>query len=201
MDDQAAKLRQLVRSVRHAATVATGPPLVLLYAAGDRPLGDRLFRQVQQQCGRCGVRTSTVVDPHDPTPAIDWQLALACDGYEKDDHEKWQRASVLVVVTCADNSAVIDCYRGLKLAAQYTPLPPLELIVVQHDDEAEATAALDRLAQTCRKFLLSSLSGTTVVMESEEQLATAVGGLVERLALMAPVAYTEANSPIATHDN
>ncbi len=196
MDDQAEKLRQLVHTVRHAATLATGPALLLVYTNSDRKLGDDCVQCLSSVCRTRGIAISQVNAASAASKSSDWQLAQLHGTYNIADHELWQRASVLIVVTHADDESIVDCYKSLKLASEHTPLPPLELVVLSDYDWQEATTAAERLQQTCRRFLRCSIAGLTLGMPTEDW-THASGALVDRLAMMAPVAPAGPHSPLA----
>ncbi|MCO6047371.1 hypothetical protein NG895_26005 [Aeoliella sp. ICT_H6.2] len=199
MDDQATKLRQLVRTVRHAATVATGPPLLMAYSPVDAADTQQVYRAMVDACADRNLRLATSTQVANPPDPIDWQLVQVVGDYQLADHELWSRASALIVVVHDDDESVVECYKRLKVAHQHTPLPPMELVVLCEEHLAEVDLAADRLAQTCQRFLHSSVAGQTVLDGRSRKTRDAIATLVERLLMMAPVATSELNSPIAAH--
>jgi hypothetical protein len=196
MDDQAEKLRQLVRTVRHAATVATGPPLVMIYTIANARLTSEFTQSFIAMCQTRGITLSSALASVDTPDRCDWQIVERTGDYDVNDHEFWQRASVLVVLTDADDESIVDSYKALKHIAQHMPLPPLELVVRSDQNLDEAHTASDRLLQTCRRFLRCSIAGATLGVSTDEWAAT-VAPLVDRLVMMAPVAPGELYSPLA----
>lgn len=197
MDDQAEKLRQLVRTVRQAATVTAGPPLLAVFTASDGSLGSTLLEALERACSARGITTSKVIGDAAAAPKADWQTLQLHGDYQVADHEFWQGASILVVVSHSDDESIVTCYKSLKLAAQHTPLPPLEFVVAHDDEPKEAENAAERLAETCKRFLLCSIAGTTTITISEGAMVSSVAPVVERLAMMAPVAHHMLHSPLA----
>ncbi|MDA8745539.1 hypothetical protein N9N28_12980 [Rubripirellula amarantea] len=200
MGDQATKLRQLVRSVRHAATIATGPPLLLVFAPTDSEIAAQVFQTLDEACGRRGIRIGSEAGTCIPSEAVDWTLAQTAGDYQIAEYELWHRASALLVATHDADESIVQCYQKLKVASQHTPLPPIELLVLGDGGEAEAQVAADRLSQTCQRFLLCSIAGTTLLDASTRLTVEAVETLMDRLAMMAPVATPVLNSPLANHD-
>lgn len=199
MDDQATKLRQLVRTVRHAATVATGPPLLLVYAPANSSDARQLHETLFEVCTKRGLRLSTSAALDALPEQVDWQLVQVVGDFRTDDHDIWHRASALIVAVHDDDESVVECYKRLKIAHQHTPLPPIELVILCEDYRAEVDQVAERLAQTCQRFLLSSVAGRTVIDSTSGATAAATATLVDRLLMMAPVASGDLNSPIAAH--
>lgn len=197
MDDQATKLRQLVRTVRHAATVATGPPLLMVYSPSESPDAMQLHSAIVEVCTSRGLRLATSGDDTSPD-SVDWRLVQVVGDYQVDDHEHWNRASALIVAVHGDDESVVECYKRLKIAHQHTPLPPMELVVLSTEPEGTEQAA-ERLAQTCQRFLLCSIAGRTILRGAAESNRDAIATLVERLLMMAPIASSDLHSPIAAH--
>lgn len=190
MDNQADKLRELVRAVRHAAAVNTGPLTMAIYTADDGELAFKFEACLASACRERGIATNA--------SSADWQLVQLAGAFDVSDQESWQRASVLIVVTYGDDQSIVDCYRGLKVAADHTPLPPLEVIVVA-DDLDEGRVACERLAATCKRFLHCSMAGTTCCEDNDDLLVASIQPLVNRLMGMAPMGSGELHSPIAVH--
>lgn len=197
MDDQATKLRQLVRTVRHAATVATGPPLLMFYAPVDSAEARQLHAAMVDTCMCRGLRIAKAADYDTSPDQVDWQLVLVVGDYSADDHDVWNRASALILVVHDDDQSVVECYKRLKIAHQHTPLPPIELIILCEEHCGEVDQAAERLAQTCQRFLLCSVAGRNVLESSPSASRDAIAALVDRLLMMAPVASSDLNSPIA----
>ena len=192
MDDQASKLRQLVRRVRHATTVCTGPPLLLVYSANDDALSERLLAAVRERLAAAGVACMPASDTHETTSGNACRLAHRTGAFESSDLPVWQQASVLIAVLFSDDETVIDCYTQLKRAYDHTPLPPVELAMVGDEPEILSSAA-QRLAQTCERFLHCRVAGVTSLREQDTM---AVDGLVGRLLAMVPVTPA-AHNPLA----
>ncbi len=193
MDSQADKLRCLVRAVREAAAVATGPPTIAIFAAGDHQLGDQMLRCLHDLCAARSISTSS--------PNASWQLVQLKAENHADQWEQWRRASVLIIVTRSDDESVMECYKHLKLVVRHAPLPPLEFVVTDHVGYEAATVACNRLAQTCQRFLHSSISGTLVCTATDDTVAASMEPLVDRLLAMPPVASIDSVSPIAVHNS
>jgi hypothetical protein len=67
------------------------------------------------------------------------------------------------------------------------------------DDPPAAFVSAQRLSQTCQRFLLASIAGTTLIDGASLSDSAEVSALVERLAMMAPVAEGSLHNPIAAH--
>ncbi len=199
MDDQAQKLRQLVRTVRHAATVATGPPSIVVFTSSDLKLGRDCLSSLSDICRFRGISVN-IGDRAGAARPSDWHLILLVGPYRIIDYELWQRASAAVVVTLADNDSIVESYRSLKLVAQHTPLPPLELMVLSDANHAEVEVAAARFQQTCKKFMQCCIAGVTHGSPTAP-LPDIMASLVDRLTVMAPVASTNLNSPLAVNDS
>jgi hypothetical protein len=199
MDDQAAKLRQLVSAVRHAATVATGPPLLVVYSPVRSEETQQFIYRFRNQCGARGIRTADVRSGKSLSTGVDWQLFQVAGEYQTEDFDHWHRASVQIVITHSDDESVVETYKKLKAVALHTPLPPLELVMFTDDDSHTAFVSVQRLSQTCQRFLLASIAGVTMIDGAGATDSTEVSALVERLAMMAPVAEASLNNPIASH--
>jgi hypothetical protein len=199
MDDQAAKLRQLVSAVRHAATVATGPPLLVVYSPVRSEETQQFIYRFRNQCGARGIRTADVRSGKSLSTGVDWQLFQVAGEYQTEDFDHWHRASVQIVITHSDDESVVETYKKLKAVALHTPLPPLELVMFTDDDSHTAFVSVQRLSQTCQRFLLASIAGVTMIDGAGATDSAEVSALVERLAMMAPVAEASLNNPIASH--
>ncbi|WP_442484921.1 hypothetical protein [Aeoliella sp. SH292] len=199
MDDQAAKLRQLVSAARYAATVATGPPLLVVYSPARSDESQQFVHRFRNQCGARGIRTADVRSGNSLSSAVDWQVFQVAGEYQSEDFDHWHRASVQIVLTHSDDESVVETYKKLKDVALHTPLPPLELVVFTDDDPPTAFVSAQRLSQTCQRFLLASIAGITLIDGASLSDAAEVSALVERLAMMAPVAERSLNNPIAAH--
>lgn len=198
MDDQAAKLRQLVTAVRHAATVATGPPLLVVYAPARSEETQQFVHRFRHQCATRGIRTADVRAGNSLSALVDWHVFQVAGEYQSEDFDHWHRASVYIVLTHSDDESVVETYKKLKSVALHTPLPPLEFMVFSDDDPPRAFVSAQRLSQTCQRFLLASIAGITM-MDGANSRDAEVSSLVERLAMMAPVAERSLNNPIAAH--
>lgn len=199
MEDQATKLRQLVSAVRHAATVATGPPLLVVYSPARSDESQEFIQRFRQQCGSRGIRTVDVRSESALSDVVDWQVFHVAGEYRLEDFEHWHRASALIVLTHSDDESVVETYKKLKEVALHTPLPPLELVVFTDDDLPMASVASLRLSQTCQRFLLASIAGVTMIESTGTSDSVEVSALVMRLAMMAPVAVGSLHNPIAAH--
>lgn len=197
MDDQATQLRQLVRRVRHAAAVATGPPVIVVYTASDAALGHDFAQSFADTCSARGITTVEFDASVGASERCDWQLLPLTGGCDSWDHDAWQRASVLIVATHAGNKQVVECYQALKFIAEQMPLPPLELVVQSNSDDAAAASAAERLLKTCHRFLACSVLGVTSSVSATGWHSETITPLIDRLTTMAPVASTSLNSPIA----
>ncbi|MGI9456558.1 MAG: MinD/ParA family ATP-binding protein [Aeoliella sp.] len=191
MDLQAGRLRQLVRQVRRAAIVATGPSVLSIVGANSSLDLDGVVHQLQVTAEERGVRVSSKLDSHDQT---DWQLSDAGVGFKPDDISTWQRATVVLMVTTTDEQAVLDTYTALKLAARETPLPAIEFLVQDVPHGESSRHVYDRLRDTLERFLDCRPAGLTVISDSDA--GQGMDQLIDRLLLLAPAASC---SPLATN--
>lgn len=199
MDDQAAKLRQIVNAARHAATVVTGPPLIAVYSPVWTEEAQGFVEQFRQQCGARGIRAADARSAISLDAAVDWHVFQVSGEYQPDDFDYWHRASVQIVLTHSYDESVVETYKRLKAVGMHTPLPPLELVLFTDDDPTLASIAAQRLSQTCQRFLLASVAGVTLMDGASGAESREMATLVERLAMMAPVAVGSLNNPIAAH--
>lgn len=186
MDDQAEKLRQLVRHVRHAASVATGPPSLLVYASRQTEAGERFAQQLATALADRSLDTDEMT------------LTQLTGPYNTADLEQWQRASMLVVVVDDQQGSIIGSYAALKLAQEATPLPVMELVVCVTQDLNQASQAADRLFQTCQRFLHCSFAESSMVTSDETQQLNLIESLLERMQAVAPRTTNTDHSPIAS---
>jgi flagellar biosynthesis protein FlhG len=64
----------------------------------------------------------------------------------------WSAADGLLLVTTADNLAVMDTYAAIKTLGQGTEFP-IHILVNQVQDESEVAGVFSRLDQSCQRFL------------------------------------------------
>jgi flagellar biosynthesis protein FlhG len=69
----------------------------------------------------------------------------------------WLRARLNVLVTTADDAAVLDAYAMLKESAAETVGLPVRLLVNRADSDVEAVNAHRRLENACQRFLSKSI--------------------------------------------
>lgn len=191
MDDQASKLRRLVRHFRRASAVQSGPPLIAVYSPFDDVVSGQLVTTLPQQFESRGANCRPLTQQGELQHA-DSSLTRLTGPFRTEDVQLWQSASALIVVVYSDDESIVEAYTQLKQAYDHTPLPALELVVVG-DESDEARAAADRLAQTCERFLHCRVGGVTILRENE---CLHVEPMVDRLLAMAPVA-ANAHSSLA----
>lgn len=191
MDDQASKLRQLVRSVRHAATAHTGPPLLLVYSTHDDAISQQLYTTLGQRLASRGASVSHAGEGT-ALPPTDCRLVRRAGPFALEDLALWQQASVMITVLHGDDESIVEGYTQLKRAFDHSPLPPQEFAIVGDNTEAAHSAA-DRLTLTCERFLHCRVAGVTLL---DEARGPSIDPLVDRLLALAAVA-PKANSPLA----
>lgn len=174
MDDQAEKLRQLVRNVRHAATTASRPLSAVLYAGSPSPLADQFYQQLNTQLAERGVTENS------------FDLRQLSGPYSAEQIDHWQRASLMVVFVVDQQQSIVDCYATLKRVQEYTPLPAIELLVAATNGTEQAWQTAERFLQTCQRFLLCSASRSSIVDPSEASQADAVESLIDRMLEIVP---------------
>lgn len=194
MDDQALKLRQLVREFRRSTLVAMGLPRFAVVAANDRAPAERVATVLEHAAQRRGVGVAT--NPEDL--AADWLLVLA-RGDDAETAQAWRQSSAVLLVTTADNEAILAGYTLLKRAAQSAPIPAVELIVCT-DSESEVTQELcERFRTTCQRFLNCSVVDCTLLSAAVDDRVddmVALDRLIDRLLLLAPIGAAAA-TPLA----
>jgi hypothetical protein len=150
-NDQAARLRRMVRDARRVALVDTGAPLVALLAvepsAGEGRL-NLLATQLRQVAKGQGV---PFAEPGSESPG-GWRLVTGLDTKEVAEGSLWERAATVLLVTTATSSKVLATYSLLKAQHQLGPLPPVH-ILFQGAREEEAQRAFESLRATCERFL------------------------------------------------
>lgn len=195
-NDQAARLRTLVREARRVAVFESGPPLIAIAAVEPEQHPAR----VQRLCAaltaashRAGVR-------------------LREEGYHDDDAqwlytrlegeagvEGWdlQRASVLLMSADVSATSVLASYGALKRQHRLGPLPPV-WVLFERATEEEGARAFESLRATCERFLGWESLDWGIWSRSAEDLGLA--RLVDTLALRLGVAGPErtANPLVAT---
>jgi flagellar biosynthesis protein FlhG len=65
----------------------------------------------------------------------------------------WLRAQLVLLVTTAEGSALLDSYAAVKLSVADATGPDVRLLVNQCENERLAKEAHDRFADACRRFL------------------------------------------------
>jgi MinD-like ATPase involved in chromosome partitioning or flagellar assembly len=65
----------------------------------------------------------------------------------------WSAAKLNVLVTTAEDAAVLDAYASLKAGVAESPEAPVKLLVNQTDDDSMARDAQTRIESACQRFL------------------------------------------------
>jgi hypothetical protein len=148
-NDQATRLRALVRDARRLAVLRTGPPLVaIVRAAGMAPdVAPAQFAADMAEAARlAGVALAA-----DGRAPADWVYTLL-PTEEEGGRDTWGRASVALLLSQSSPSAVLATYAWIKQQFGRGPMPPLK-IVFANTSPAEAARAFDGLNATCQRFL------------------------------------------------
>ncbi|QDU55333.1 MinD/ParA family ATP-binding protein [Aeoliella mucimassa] len=198
MDDQAYQLRQLVRAVRQAAAVSTGPPLFVFVAANQHSHVDAVSKLLLQEASTRSIEVARVDPSQQSIEMGDWQIAELIGPYQASDEPQWKRASACVLMSTADDDSILASYKLLKQVSGDSPLPRIEIVVWSESQETRADTAADRLQQTCERFLAAPITHTVIVKSPEEYGRLHLPQLVDRLAMLAPVASSNDHSPIAS---
>ncbi len=197
MDQQATRLRQLVRQVRQAAIASTGPPLFALVASNKSIDLSAIHQSIRRTATAQGIRVGGAIDrleEGDRQLEIDWQFVDAGVGYSEDQRSTWEQASAVLVVTTTEDQAILAAYTTLKLASQQTPLPVIEFLlqdnaIGQEGAISEPTLqAYDRLTNTCERFLGCRPAALTVVSPRDSRHG--FQELVDRWIAIAPAGET-----------
>lgn len=149
--DQAARLRTLVRTTRQLAALDTGPPqLTIASLQGMTPQGEveRFVADLVAAVADQGVR---LVADGSGGPTADWVYTLVTAPQERVDLSSQLRASVVVLLAEPTPSALLATYALIKQMHTQGAMPPIEAVFC--GEQQISTRACEGLQGTSQRFL------------------------------------------------
>lgn len=156
-NDQAARLRDMVRAARASESAAEGPRgliIVSLDGMASAPDLAQFTRDLATAVTAEGVRLAGEGE----IAEADWVYSLVVPPESKVDEAKLECASMVLALTETSPSAVLATYALLKQLHQHHTIAEIEVVFVSRAGDSER--ASEGLRGTCQRFLGWDAMGT-----------------------------------------
>jgi hypothetical protein len=179
-NDQAARLRKMVRDARRVTRVDGGPPQIVVLAV--EPAEAKGSWRFATEFEKAAAGRHITLQPKDQEAPADWHLVIGSEEEEGAEASVWQRASTILLLAAATPSGVLATYSVLKRQHRLGTLPPIH-VMFEGASLEEGSRAFESLRATCERFLgWQSIDwGVWGTADAEEGLKGLIDSLLARM--------------------